>query len=346
MYIQNAILSSLAVHFIGSKSEDAGIKLSKSVLKIDEDLKALLLGFFLKSFKTHEKFTFTHSSDLELNEVYAFVSKIFKDTDSLFLQSIAIAQHLYEQSAHPNIKSGELYVVYFRDIMLDNEEVDAVGIFKSENRDTFLKVFSTEGGFELQSENGININKLDKGCLIFDSEKEKGYKVCVVDNTNKGEEARYWKSDFLNIKTREDSFQYTQNYLEMCKDFVKDQLPTEFEVSKPEQIDMLNKSVNYFKKKDSFDVNTFTDEVLQQPEIIDSFKTFKKQYQSDRDLPMVDEFEISEQAVKNKSKIFKSILKLDKNFHIYIHGNKDLIEKGMDEDKKMKYYKIYYREES
>lgn len=346
MFTQNAKIAQLALHYIGSKSDDAGTKLSKSLLKIDEDLKALLLGFFLKSFKTHEKFTFTHSSDLELNEVYTFASKIFADSDALFLQSVSIAQHLYEQSAHPNIKSGELYVVYFRDIMLDNEEVDAVGIFKSENRDTFLRVFPTEGGFEIESENGININKLDKGCLIFDTEKEKGFKVCVIDNTNKGDEARYWKNDFLNIKTREDNFQYTQNYLELCKDFVKDQLPTEFEVSKPEQIDMLNRSVNFFKKKENFDVNTFSEEVLQQPEIIDSFKTFKKSYQSEHEMPLVDEFEISEQAVKNKAKIFKSILKLDKNFHIYIHGNKDLIEKGVDEEKKMKFYKIYYREES
>lgn len=264
----------------------------------------------------------------------------------MFLQSIAIAQHLYEQSTHPNIKPGELYVVYFSQIMLDNEEVDAIGIFKSENRDTFLKVFPSAGGFDMISENGININKLDKGCLIFDSEKEKGYKVCVVDNTNKGEEARYWRTDFLNISTREDSFQFTQNYLQLCKDYVTDKLPNEFEVSKPEQIDMLNRSVNFFKKNDNFDVNSFTEDVLQQPEIIDSFKNYRKEYQIEQQKPLVDEFEISEQAVKNKAKIFKSILKLDKNFHIYIHGNKELIEKGIDNEKKMNFYKIYYKEES
>jgi len=39
------------------------------------------------------------------------------------------------------------------------------------------------------------------------------------------------------------------------------------------------------------------------------------------------------------------VLKLDKNFHIYIHGNKELIERGTDPDGR-KYYKIYFEQES
>ena len=45
---------------------------------------------------------------------------------------------------------------------------------------------------------------------------------------------------------------------------------------------------------------------------------------------IADNFEISAQAVKRQARIFKSVLKLDKNFHIYIHGNRELIEKGFD----------------
>lgn len=40
----------------------------------------------------------------------------------------------------------------------------------------------------------------------------------------------------------------------------------------------------------------------------------------------------------------KRVIKLDKNFDIYIHGNSELIERG--EDNKGKYYKVYYNEES
>ena len=59
---------------------------------------------------------------------------------------------------------------------------------------------------------------------------------------------------------------------------------------------------------------------------------------------MKDEFDISNQAVKKQSKFFKSILKLDKNFHVYIHGNKDMIERGVESDGR-KFYKIYFEKE-
>ena len=34
---------------------------------------------------------------------------------------------------------------------------------------------------------------------------------------------------------------------------------------------------------------------------------------------------------------------LDRNFHIYVHGNRNLLEQG--EDEKGKFYKVYYQEE-
>ncbi len=58
-----------------------------------------------------------------------------------------------------------------------------------------------------------------------------------------------------------------------------------------------------------------------------------------------DSFEISVQAVKKQTRIFKSVLKLDKNFHIYIHGNNELIEHGIEKDGR-KFYKIYFENES
>lgn len=58
------------------------------------------------------------------------------------------------------------------------------------------------------------------------------------------------------------------------------------------------------------------------------------------------EFDIHRSAVRKQSKVFKSVLKLDKNFHVYIHGRRDLIERGFDEQTGKHYYKIYFDEES
>ena len=198
--------------------------------------------------------------------------------------------------------------------------------------------------FEILSEEGININKLDKGCLIFNTEKENGFIVAVVDNTNKGTEAQYWMDEFLHVKQRKDEYYNTQNVLSLCKNFVTQELPRQYEVSKADQVDLLNKSVKFFKENESFDMKEFSNEVIENPEIIESFRRFKDTFQRDQDIDIADNFSISESAVKKQARIFKSVIKLDKNFHIYIHGNRELIEQGSDE--KGKYYKVYYKEET
>ena len=184
-----------------------------------------------------------------MNEVYTYVSKIFDDQDQLYEQSVNLAKHLYEQSTHPKIKGGEFYTVYFKDCILDGETLDAVGLFKSENKDTFLKVLQENGNFNLQSEKGINIKKLDKGCLIFNKEQENGYVVAVVDNVGKGVEARYWLEDFLHVRLRKNEYTNTQNFMTLAKNFVTQELPKEGKFSKADQIDILNKSLDFLKIK-------------------------------------------------------------------------------------------------
>ena len=58
-----------------------------------------------------------------------------------------------------------------------------------------------------------------------------------------------------------------------------------------------------------------------------------------------NQFDISAPAVSTQNRFFKSVLKLDKNFHVYIHGDRSKIERGMEADGR-KFYKIYYREEN
>ncbi len=346
LLINEALIETLVVHFVGNKSQEESFRLSKSPLKLENpEITDLLSRYFLYSFKNQEYFHLKHQADINLNEIYSYCSKIFTDPDSFYLQSINITKHLYEQSTHPNIKSGEFYLTYLTGIKLDGEETDAIGLFKSETKDTFLKVLSEGDNYTINGDNGININKLDKGCLIFNLDKERGYSVCIIDNLNNGNEAHYWKEKFLNVIPRKDSYHYTNNYLDLCKNFVTEQMPNEFEVQKTDQIDMLNRSVNFFKRKENFDFNEFTNEVMQEPQLIDSFKDYKTKFQEERDVAIVDEFEISDRAVKKQARVFKSVLKLDKNFHIYIHGNKELIEKGIDETTGMKFYKIFYKEE-
>lgn len=344
IYNDYVTIERVALHHVGNKSADEGIILSKSQLSLSQKLKELLSQYFLTPFKMDEYYHFFHDSNLNLNEVFVYASQIFENPDSLYDNSVSLAKHLYEQSTHPNIKGGDFYTVYLKNCNLDGEELDAIGLFKSENKDTYLKVLSDDDNFFLESDLGINIKKLDKGCLIFNTEKEQGYTIAVIDNTNRTSEAQYWVDDFLHVTYRQDDYHYTQNLMALTKSFVLHEMPEQFEVSKAEQAAILNDSIAFFKEKENFTMEEFHDEVIQQPEIVESFQQYRQRFALDNDIRIPDTFDISESAVKKQSRGFKSVIKLDKNFHIYIHGNQNLIEQG--EDEKGKFYKVYYKEES
>jgi hypothetical protein len=346
-----ASLNAISVHHVGNSSQNEMYALSNEPLTFKDDvIDKLLMRYFLAPFeKTNEVYHLMHTSgDLGLNEVHHFVSEIFEDKGKFHQMSEQIAKYLYKVSNHPKIKSGELYVAYFEKVQIEGNALDAIGIFKSENKETYLKVYPDKGGFEIDyEENAININKLDKGCLIFNIEKENGYKVVVIDNANRSQDAAvYWKDDFLQLKIRNDSFNQTSNTLGIYKNFVTQKLDDEFEMSKADKIDLLNRSMKYFKEKETFEMDEFADEVIGNPKAIESFKTYKQQYEDEFETRIGDTFEISDNALKKQARVYKSVLKLDKNFHIYIHGDKELIEKGFDDDKHMNYYKVYFKEEA
>ncbi|MDB5110260.1 MAG: 37-kD nucleoid-associated bacterial protein [Mucilaginibacter sp.] len=346
-----ASLDSISVHHVGNSSQNEMYALSEQPLTLkDELISKLLMQYFLTPFeKTNEVYHLMHSSgELNLNEIHHFATQLFEDKDKFHEVSEQIAKYLYKVSNHPKIKAGELYIAYFNKVQIEGNPLDAIGIFKSENKETYLKVYPDKGGFQMDyEENAININKLDKGCLIFNIEKENGYKVVVIDNTNRSQDAAvYWKDEFLQLKIRNDNFNQTNNTLSIYKNFVTQKLDDEFEMSKADKIDLLNRSMKYFKEKETFEMDEFADEVIGNPKAIESFKTYKQQYEDEFETPIGDSFEISTNAVKKQARVYKSVLKLDKNFHIYIHGDKELIEKGFDDDKHMNYYKVYFKEEA
>ncbi len=345
--IDSVQLEKVIVHKVGNPTRGEELKLSANPLTLnDEIVRGVLTKYFLAPFNEHEQYHFTHMSNVELNEVYHYVSELFSNPKKFTEQSVLLANFLYNKSTHAKVKEGELYVVHFNEVPFENDFVEAIGIFKSETKETFLKVFPHGANWEVIAEDGININKLDKGCLIFKQNKSEGYRVCVVDNTNKQNDAQYWVKDFLQVEPVANDYHYTNDVLGMCKLFIHNELPEKFEVNKSEQIDMLNRSMEYFKTKDHFQLDEFAQEVIHHTELIDAFSQYKNTYETAKQVQVQSEFDIDLSAVKKQERGFKSVLKLDKNFHIYIHGRRDLVEKGYDEMSGKHYYKLFFDTES
>ncbi|MDO5615075.1 MAG: nucleoid-associated protein [Cruoricaptor ignavus] len=336
------MFTKIIIHRVGNKINSENLFLSQQELQLDEEMKELLGNYFLSAFKTEEQFQFYSDSYLVNNPVYSAVSEIFEDKNKFVFESENIAKHLYEAAENPRVQGGDLFVVYFEGEETDAGKIDSIGIFKTEKREPFLKIFSQDDDYQLEKDFGIGLSKLDKGAIIYNSGKEDGYAISVIDN-NKNGDMYYWFEDFLKVKQRSNDYFHTQETLAVYKDYITQQLPTEFEISKADQADLLNKSINFFKEKEQFDFEEFTNEVLGDAEVIESFTNYKTDYEQEMQVSISEDFPINESAVKKQQRYFKSIIKLDKNFHIYVHGDRKMLETGQDE--KGKYYRLYFEKE-
>jgi len=333
-----ASIDGISIHEVGN-AENGILNISAEPALLVEPVKELLTKYFLKSFKEGMSFHFDIDNS---NPVLEQMIDIFHNREHLHSSSKILAEELLSSSQNPNIKTGEFFVVYLLNCQVEDSMVDAIGIFKSENKDTYVKIFPENDGFGLLSDHGININKLDKGVLVYNTQQEDGFLVQVVDRTNQNQ-AKYWADHFLKIKPREDSFHHTHQYMQMCKDFVMEEMSTE---NRGEQLGMISEAVNFFKENDHFDKVEFQEQVIRQPEIIEAFEGYSKNYESENHLTSIDDFEISPQAVRFNKRFIRSVIKLDKNFHIYVHGNRDRIVKGFDDRKNMHYYKVFFEDEN
>lgn len=303
----------------------------------DENTHHVLSNHLLKHFsQAYMTFEFTHNIDIHLNVVHEQLDHFFNEKN---LDNVAenIYIHLETVATHHQIKQGDLIMLNLSNVRYKNKHFSAFAIFKIEAHESVIQLDSQQ----VQIMHGIGSRKPDKACLILQTGSP--YTVLVIDTAK--QDTAYWHDAFLQLKTKADEVNQTHQFLQLTKTFVTENLPANFEVSKADQIDFLNRSVSYFKNNEEFNQEKFAQEVFVQENIIQAFENYDQLYQQSHEVQIQPNFMIAPEAVKKQARIFKSVLKLDKNFHIYIHGNRELIEHGIDEDGR-KFYKIYYQEEN
>lgn len=344
----NLNIDNLSIHRVGNKSKGETIFLSENPYRITDELNPLLKEFFFKPFREKEEnyFQFAHEVDLEYNEMYNLVNELFTNPGNAHELSKKITQYLFEQSNHPHIKNGEVYVTYLTNVSIDNNVVDAIGIFKSELKHDFLQFEEKGTSLDLILQQGISLNKLDKGCLIFNYKKEEGYKILSVDNNRY--DAKYWLEHFLNVDAFQDENFMTKKYLKFVQDFAKDVvLPAE---DKKEEVMFMNRSVNYFAKNDEFEETNFLNEVLDNPDLLPEFKNYKVDRGEKYSIEDITNFPIANNAVSDVRRKMKNVIELDTNIQIKLdfinpESAEKFVEKGWDEEKQMYYYLVYFNKE-
>ncbi|MDT0555129.1 nucleoid-associated protein [Patiriisocius hiemis] len=341
-------IASLSIHRVGNKSRNESMLLSETPFKMDDELRTLLKEFFLKPFRDKEEnyFQFSHEADLEFHELFTAVTKIFESPENTHEVSKQITKYLFDQSQHPHIKSGEVYIAFLENLQIDGEKVDGVGIFKSELKQDFLQFSEKENQLEALLQQGVNLNKLDKGALIFNTKKEEGYKILSVDSNRY--DTKYWLENFLGVDAFEDDNFYTKKYLKFCQDFAKDVvLPAE---DKKEEVLFMNRAVNHFAKNDTFEESSFVNEVIDNPDLIPEFNHYKVEKAPKYSIEDLTSFPIANTAVTAARKKIKNTINLDTNIQIKMdfinpESAERFVEKGWDEEKQMYYYLVYFNKE-
>lgn len=340
MKIKLGNISHMIVHYVGNKSRDEGVSFSEKELDYT-DISSDIISMLVKSFNTKESCHFYFESTLALNPIYTFVKTIFDDVSRFQEQSEFIAKILYEKTSHPMTKSGELNLVYLSNCEIDGKKADAIAMLKTENKQPAYQYLHTEHGYEIKKSEVISFSKVEKGCLIFNINEENGYVVFSVDMKSKGIQSKYWKDDFLHVKTDATSYSQTKKLLNSCKVFIADNYTDD---SKVEKANLISKVRKTLEQTETVSIHKFSQEIFGEDSLDKQFES----YLSSKDNPcqmQENNIQIDTPLVKKKNSLPKTTLYLDSNFEINILGGHDKIVQGFDEAAGMNYYQFFYNKE-
>lgn len=340
-------LRRFAATWVGNKGRYEGVTIPKQTLvPLNDVASEMLIGAFLRPFeKTEEFFYFHHEEDVSNHLVFQSCMAIFQDPENMSEEAGKLAQLLYEHMDIPKVQGGEFFIGYFEDLSLQGEPVSAIALWKIQSKDSFLKAERTGDSMAINVLEGIPTGKPEVAAIIYNLDEAEGYRVCAIDTVTKKGERSFWKDDYLRLRPIEDNYFNTRHYISLAGEFITQKMPFKFGMERTETIDLLNRSGDYFKDNEEFEVGDFSESLFPEAEQQEAFREFRDEYAKANAVPLEDKFDINNQAVKKEFKIFKSVIKLDKNFHIYVHGRRDLIERGFDEDKGKKYYKVFFEDE-
>ena len=341
--IQLGNIHSAVVQWVGNKTNGDGVVFSSGISTL-AGVEGSIMKLIEDSFHFERLFHFTSIDSIELNYMYRFTSSIFEDDSDIVEQSHNIARHLYEQSIHPNTKGGELYVIYYKNCLFNETVCHAIAILKTESKDIYLKSQNTSDGISIKEERGTSLKKLDKGCIVFNIEKENGYVVASVDNTNNGNDAHYWTDQFLHLEQRCDSYHQTEAFFQMFKTFIKG-LAKDQDISNADKAILARRCADYLQSEESFSIDEISEKILQDREVRSKFNDYSDLFQKRNDLDLSGKISVSNESVQRNRGGSISIVKLDNHFEIKFLGGENYVVRGYDEKRCMYYYQLFFNEE-
>lgn len=325
------------IQVVGNKTRGEGLSAATTLADVSGSSE-FLTRLIEKSFTMDDLKCFSYIESVELNPVYKFVSKMFDDEEAFLKQSVNIATYLYDQSIHPNIRSGELYVLLL-ECEYKKETVEAIAILKSEKKDPFLATDNDGRSISVRTVYGTGMKGLNKGCLVLNMDRANGYIVGTVDNTNNGNDAQYWTDNFLHVSDCMDDYHETVKLMDLCMGFVQ-QIGDK---SAEDRAILGTKTSELLKKGEALRMSDLAEILCQTDEQKQEFDTYKQAYEEEHG-GFKEELNIVAKATSRKPVHRMNTLKVGKDFEVKVLNPRARIEHGIDESTGELYYTLYYKE--
>lgn len=300
----------------------------------------LLKEFFIKPFANIKtEFVFSHPVDLSYNIVYQTALQIIDNGDFIKC-SQDIFKHLQAVSTQPTIKDGDVFITKVSDIMIGDSYYDGLGIFKIERKSEFIETYLDEAGvMQFAIKNGFSSNRIDKACLIVFAEKMP--KCYLIDTSN---DTKFWKQDFLGLVPKPNAYSQSKAAVDVFQSFVSEELKERADLSREEEVSLLNRWTEEVKNADRFEVKQVAKQVIEDEDMRDVFTEYCRAYEEREGVKLNESFDVDKKAVSLPKKL--RTIKLDDTVEINLIKTGPFIERGYDENRGMKYYKLYFKEES
>lgn len=328
------------VQKVGNKLNEDGIAFAS---KADDITSASeFISTLIKNTFKFDVFSRLYAIDeLNTNNVYRFVRKIFSDNANFVSQSNNLARHLYDQSTHPNIINGEFYVVYIEDCCVSGQNTDALLLLKTEIKDSFLTVTYENGEYSIKPQFGLSSKHIDKGCLIFNIEKDNGYLLSIVENSTIRQDGRYWTQNFLYAKEIISDFQQTENVANFCASLIQKVI----EINPSRALDLAKASRSIAQRLQNSETEINTEDLISSLELDENTSSVISLFRQDYEKKVgkiPEKFVSNQNAVKRKAITKSNVLRVCSGFEVKILDPSAIIEQGYDDEKGRNFLKLYF----
>lgn len=345
MAIQTTSATKIEELFIQSVTKaDSGVQstpLSRLSLR-DRSMESSLLKLLIKPIDLQYAYQFAlQARDQEV--LSDWIGQWINDTHTLSQTSQKISDKLIHASTHPNIKTGHLLIAHVTGLHIDGEQRYALIICKLERSARYLNISWMGSQPQLSFADGFSTAQVDKiACISFHDEMEQPI-IYIRDRSNP-ESAQFWTSEFLGVQPVQNERYWTEYVANKTKAFISHEMPNEASEGLIDRVSLLSQARQYLSQSATYEESSYASQLFADEQRAEAFQSYLHESAGDARESVPHQFTPDRQWVNRRGQYFRSVIRLDKNFHIYIHGSRDRIERGID-DQGRKFYKLYYDDE-